>query len=492
MIVPVILAGGAGTRLWPMSRELYPKQLLPLVGERSMLEETALRLSGMEDVNPPIVVCNENHRFLIAEQFRSIHIKPDSIILEPCGRNTAPAITIAAMKAVGSGGDATLLVLPADHHIRDVGAFQKTVAAGARFAAEGRLITFGIVPDAPETGYGYIRMGEKRHASGCDQEAFVVQEFVEKPNLEKANLYLASGEYVWNSGMFMFLASQLLEEMKKFAPDIVDACELAFNDGTNDLDFYRLDENAFRACRSDSIDYALLEKTNNCITLPLAAGWNDLGSWDALWDIRDKDDAQNVMVGDVLAHDVKNSYIHSSSRLVAAIGVENHIVVETSDAVLISTWDRVQDIKLLVQKLKAGGREEALNHKRVYRPWGCYEGIDLDERFQVKRITVKPGAKLSLQRHHHRAEHWVVVRGTALVRRGDKEFLLKEDESTYIPLGFDHRLENPGKIPLELIEVQTGSYLGEDDIVRYDDIYGRHGSAPLGDGAAKDTRAEGK
>jgi mannose-1-phosphate guanylyltransferase/mannose-1-phosphate guanylyltransferase/mannose-6-phosphate isomerase len=474
MIIPVILAGGAGTRLWPLSRELYPKQFLPLVNGQTMLQNTALRLAGMEGVSDPIIICNENHRFLVAEQFRSINVKPACIILEPCGRNTAPAVTIAAMKALSVNDDAVLLVLPADHHIQNIDAFCEVAGEGALFAREGSLITFGIVPDSPETGYGYIKKGEICSVANGNMEAFRAKEFVEKPDRGRAESYVESGDYVWNSGMFMFLASKVLQEMKASAPEILAACSSAYKEGTSDLDFFRLDAKAFEACPSDSIDYAVMEKTADCLTLPLTVGWSDLGSWDALWEVKDKDENNNVTFGDVLIHDVRSSYIHGTSRLIAAIGVENHVVVETPDAVLISTWDRVQDIKVLVQKLKTGKREEALSHKKVFRPWGCYECINLENRFQVKRITVKPGAKLSLQRHYHRAEHWIVVHGTALVTRGDKQILLKEDESTYIPLGFDHRLENPGKIPLELIEVQSGSYLGEDDIVRFEDIYGRH------------------
>ncbi len=473
MIIPVILAGGSGTRLWPFSRELYPKQLLPLVDDRTLLQNTVLRLSGMEGIADPIVLCNENHRFLVAEQFRAVNVRPASILLEPVGRNTAPAVAVAALHAAAADEQVVLLVLPADHHIEDVRAFQDAVQVGARFAREDYLITFGIVPDAPETGYGYIQGGDRVRTSGGDLEAVKIRKFVEKPDPKTAREYVDSGSYFWNSGMFLFRASRILAEMAQFAPAVVEACRVALEKGVPDLDFYRLDSEAFHACPGDSIDYAVMEKTQSGVMIPLSAGWNDLGSWDALWKAQPKDERQNVSLGDVLVHDVERCYIHSTSRMVAAIGLKDHIVVETSDAVLISSWDRVQEVKSLVQRMKNGDREEALTHRKVYRPWGSYEGLNLGDRFQVKRLTVKPGAKLSLQRHHHRAEHWVVVHGTALVTNNDKQFLLTENESTYIPLGAVHRLENPGKIPLEVIEIQTGSYLGEDDISRLEDVYRR-------------------
>ncbi|MGV8074875.1 MAG: mannose-1-phosphate guanylyltransferase/mannose-6-phosphate isomerase [Syntrophobacteraceae bacterium] len=473
MIIPVILAGGSGTRLWPYSRELYPKQLLPLVDRRTMLQNTVLRLTGIGDPMNPVIICNENHRFLIAEQLREINVKPESIVLEPVGRNTAPAVAVAALRAVSINPDAILLVLPADHHITDEKSFHEAVRTGARFARKRYMVTFGIVPDAPETGYGYIEAAEKIFSGDGNAQAFKIRRFIEKPDSETARKYLKSGGYLWNSGMFMFTASHILDELEKFSPEIVASCRAALERGSSDLDFFRLESKAFDTCPSNSIDYAVMEKTESGVMIPLAAGWNDLGSWDALWSINPKDDHQNVTVGDTLIQDVESSYILATSRLVAAIGVENHIIVETPDAVLISTRDRVQDVKLLVQRIKSEKREEALTHRKVYRPWGSYESINNDARFQVKRITIKPGAKLSLQKHVHRAEHWVVVRGTALVTRGDEQFLLKEDESSYIPLGVVHRLENPGKIPLEIIEVQSGSYLGEDDIERYEDIYGR-------------------
>ncbi len=473
MIVPVILAGGSGTRLWPLSRALYPKQFLPLIDSRTLLQNTALRLRGMEGVEDAVVVCNEEHRFLVAEQFRAIDAKPAAIILEPAGRNTAPAIAVAALHALTTAADPVLLVLPADHHIEDVALFREAIKVGGHFAGQGRLITFGIVPQSPETGFGYIRGGEKAVADDPAMEALKVSQFVEKPDLETARSYLASGNYFWNSGIFMLPAAQVLDELTRFAPKIVEACRAALGNAVRDLDFIRLDRETFEGCPSDSIDYAVMEKTEKSLVVPLAAGWNDLGSWEALWETGERDKDRNVLVGDVAVQDVKNSYIHSTSRLVCAIGIEDHVVVETSDAVLVATRERVRDVKLLVEKLRASKREEALNHRLVARPWGSYESLNVEERFQVKRLTVKPGAKLSLQKHHHRAEHWVVVRGTALVTKGSEQFLLKEDESTYVPLGFNHRLENPGKIPLELIEVQTGSYLGEDDIARFDDVYGR-------------------
>lgn len=472
MIIPVILAGGSGTRLWPLSRELYPKQLLNLVDDNTMLQNTILRLTSYQGVADPVVICNENHRFMVAEQLRAIGIENATIILEPVGRNTAPALAVAALKTLNNDSDSILMVLPADHDIENVDVLHKSIATGVGLAEKDYLITFGIVPDAPETGYGYIRKGDA--INGADKHGAVsIAEFVEKPDLDTANRYVASGEYCWNSGMFMFKASKVLEELEKYTPEIVNACRHAVNNGKEDLDFFRLDEASFSACINDSIDYAVMEKTENGAMVPLSAGWNDLGSWDALWQVGKKEEDGNVIHGDVLTHDVKSSFLHAESRMIAAVGLENHVVVETSDAVLISPRDRVQEVKAIVSKLKSETREEATIHKKVYRPWGSYEGIDLSENFQVKRITVKPGARLSLQKHFHRAEHWVVVKGTAIVTKGKEEFILKEDESTYIPLGVVHRLENPGKIDLELIEVQSGSYLGEDDIVRYEDVYGR-------------------
>ncbi len=470
MITPVILAGGSGTRLWPLSRALYPKQMLSITSPYSMLQNTLKRLEGLENLSQPIVVCNDDHRFMAAEQLRQIDIVPHTIILEPVGKNTAPAIALAALKAVQEGMDPVLLVLPADHIINNVSNFHKAVGSGCNLADQGYLIAFGIIPTAPETGYGYIRQGEK--LPGSDTAMFI-KEFVEKPDLPTAEKYLASGQYCWNSGMFMFKASAIISELQQTSRQTIELCEAVIKDGRQDLDFFRIDEDLFSQVSSDSIDYAVMEKTRKGVMIPFEAGWNDLGSWDALWQSSPKNGDQNVVKGDVMVHDVNNSFIRAESRLVAAVGLTGFVVVETSDAVLISPRDRVQDVKKIVQSLKDLNRSEADVHQRVYRPWGDYETIDNSSRYQVKRITVKPGGKLSLQKHYHRAEHWTVVSGSAMVTRDDTTMLLKEDESTYIPVGVLHRLENPGKIPLELIEVQSGSYLGEDDIVRYEDVYGR-------------------
>lgn len=472
MIIPVILAGGSGTRLWPLSRELYPKQLLSLVDEKTMLQNTILRLMRFPRVHIPMVVCNEEHRFMVAEQLRNIGVPNATIILEPTGRNTAPAVAVAAIKALESGDDPALMVLPADHNIDDVAALHQAIEQGFELCEKGFLTTFGIVPKAPETGYGYIEKGEAIPLVSSSN-AVRIAKFVEKPDIKTAQQYVSSGNYCWNSGMFMFKASRVLKELETFVPEIVTDCRTAVSMGVKDLDFFRLDKIAFQGCPSDSIDYAVMEKTDQGAMIPLSAGWNDLGSWDALWQVGKKDECGNVIHGDVVVHEVKDSYLYAETRMIAAVGLNNHVVVETADAVLIAPRDRVQDVKKIVTQLKTVMREEATIHKKVYRPWGSYEGIDLSDNFQVKRITVKPGARLSLQKHFHRAEHWVVVRGTAIVTKGEEEFILKEDESTYIPLGVVHRLENPGKIDLELIEVQSGSYLGEDDIVRFEDIYGR-------------------
>jgi mannose-1-phosphate guanylyltransferase/mannose-6-phosphate isomerase len=475
-ITPVILAGGSGTRLWPLSRTLYPKQFMQLVEAPTLLQSTLGRLKTLDGIQPPIVLCNEAHRFIVAEQLREFGISPRGIVLEPVGRNTAPALTVAALMAARRQPDTLLLALPADHFIGQVGAFVETLARGARFADRGKLVTFGIVPTAPETGYGYIRKGSAVQTGGETepQDAWEVDQFVEKPDRETAKAYLSSGEFCWNSGMFIFKASCWIDEIQLFAPDIVTACTAAIGQGEADLDFFRLDKAAFAACPSDSIDYAVMEKTRSGVMVAMDSAWNDLGSWEALWQAGRKDEQGNVTHGDVCLQEVGHSFIHASSRLVAAVGLDHHVVVETKDAVFIAPRRQSQQVKALVDSLKRDGRVETEVHKKAYRPWGSCEEMETSERFAVKRLTVKPKAKLSLQKHFHRAEHWVVVRGTALVTKGEEQFILKEDQSTYIPLGMIHRLENPGKIPLELVEIQSGSYLGEDDIQRTDDVYGRH------------------
>ena len=470
MLVPVILSGGAGTRLWPLSRELYPKQLLPLVGSNTMLQDTVRRLAGLE-VAPPMVVCNEAHRFLVAEQLRSIDCKPRAIVLEPAGRNTAPAIALAAHATLaGEEGDPLLLVLPADHVIPDVPAFHRAIELASAAARNGSLVTFGIVPTNPETGYGYIRRGAL--AGG----AYRIAEFVEKPDVSRAQGFLASGDYYWNSGMFLFRARRYLEELEKFAPDIAAACGNSFAGAVRDLDFTRIDPVAFRECRSESIDYAVMEKTSDAVVVPLDAGWSDVGNWTSLHNACEHDAQGNALFGDVMVEDTHDSYVYSSSRLVATVGLRDHVVVETKDAVLVAPKERAQDVKKLVARLKAFGRYEHALHREVFRPWGSYDSIDVGERFQVKRLIVHPGGALSLQMHHHRAEHWVVVSGTASITRGEETFLLEENQSTFIPVGVRHRIENPGRIPLHIIEVQSGSYFGEDDIVRFEDRYGRQGT----------------
>jgi len=471
MITPVILCGGNGTRLWPLSRDLYPKQLLALTGESTLLQQTALRLADMEEVGPPLILCNENHRFLVAEQLRQVGVKAAAIILEPVGRNTAPATALAALHANESANDATLLILPADHLVRDVETFRKVVVQGQTAARKGRLVTFGIVPVSPETGYGYIKRGAKINDSA--KAAFEIAQFVEKPDIATAVKYFADGSYSWNSGMFMFQASVFIDELKVHNQTMYEQCRLALAGAKKDLDFIRIDKDAFDACPSDSIDYAVMEKTRKGAVIPIDVGWNDIGSWSALWEVGQQDHNSNVTHGDVLLEDTKNSFIYADSRLVATIGINDVIIVETVDAVLVAPKDRVQDVKKIVTRLKTMGREEANLHRRVFRPWGSYEGVVCGERFQVKLITVKPGAILSLQMHHHRAEHWIVVRGTARITKGEEVLFLSENQSIYIPLGVTHRLENPGVIPLELIEVQSGSYLGEDDIKRFEDNYGR-------------------
>ncbi len=467
-LVPVILSGGSGTRLWPLSRAQHPKQFIALADpDVSLLQATASRLDALQAA-APMVVCNNDHRFMVAEQLREIGIEDARILLEPCARNTAPAIAVAALEAVADGADPVLLVAPADHVIEDSQAFAAAVDTALVAARDRALVTFGVVPDRPETGYGYIK------ASGAGASA--VDSFVEKPDLETATRYLASGDYYWNSGMFLFRASRYLEELETLAPEMLAACRAAHAGITRDLDFLRLDEPAFASAPADSIDYAVMEKTAHACVVPLDAGWSDVGSWDSLWSITGRDANGNACRGDVLLHDSENCYVYAAERLVAAVGMSEHVIVETADAVLVAPRSRAQDVKALVDQLKADGREEADLHKRVYRPWGYYESIDMGERFQAKRIAVKPQCSLSLQMHHHRAEHWIVVSGTAEITRGEDRFLLSENESTYIPIATKHRLANPGTIPLEIIEVQSGSYLGEDDIVRFEDVYGRSGS----------------
>ncbi|HDS2772571.1 TPA: mannose-1-phosphate guanyltransferase [Enterobacter bugandensis] len=472
-LFPVVMAGGSGSRLWPLSRVLYPKQFLCLEGELTMLQATINRLQGIE-CESPVVICNEQHRFIVAEQLRQMSKLTENIILEPVGRNTAPAIALAALAAVRAQheGNALMLVLAADHVIQDEEAFRNSVRKALHYAENGKLVTFGIVPHKPETGYGYIRRGVP-----CDNvehaDAFEVAQFVEKPNLETAEAYVACGEYYWNSGMFLFRADRYLEELKKYRPDILEACEKAMSAVDPDLNFIRIDEEAFRACPDESIDYAVMEQTSDAVVVPMDAGWSDVGSWSSLWDISHKTAEGNVVTGDVLSCNTENSFLYSESGLLTTVGVKDLVVVQTKDAVLIADRNAVQDVKKIVESIKADGRHEHHTHREVYRPWGKYDSIDTGIRYQVKRLTVKPGEGISLQMHHHRAEHWIVVAGTAQVTINEQTKLLGENESIYIPVGARHCLENPGKIPLELIEVRSGSYLGEDDIVRFADRYGR-------------------
>ena len=468
MLFPVIMAGGSGSRLWPLSRQLNPKQFLTLVdAEHSLLQATIKRLEGL-DAGLPLLICNEQHRFLAAEQLRLLDMEKANILLEPIGRNTAPAIALAAILACESGDDPVLLVLAADHLIQDVDAFHASLQAALPLAVEGKLVTFGIVPTKAETGYGYLEKGDSVGESG-----FRVNRFVEKPDLQTAREYLDSGNYYWNSGMFMFRASCYLGELEKFSPDILTACREALSKAEQDMLFTRVDHAAFSACPENSIDYAVMEKTADAVMVPLDAGWSDIGSWSAIWDVSAKNADGNVLRGDVLCERTQGSYVYSEHRLVATVGVDDLVIVETKDAVLVARRGQVQDVKKIVEQLRRDKRHEHSSHREVYRPWGVYDSIDQGERYQVKRITVKPGAKLSVQMHHHRAEHWIVVSGVAKVTNGDKTYLVTENQSTFIPIGQVHALENPGKILLELIEVQSGSYLGEDDIVRFEDRYGR-------------------
>ena len=467
MLTPVILSGGVGSRLWPISREFHPKQFLPLAGELSMLQETLHRTGDLE-ASAPLVVCNEEHRFMVAEQLRQVELRAGALILEPQGRNTAPAVALAALHAMVDDPAAVLLVLPADHLIQDIDAFVTAVGQALPLASEGRLMTFGIIPTCPETAYGYIQRGEELCAGIAG-----IEQFVEKPDKGTAQAYLDDGSYLWNSGMFLLQASTYLEELEKYAPQMLTCCREAMSAARIDMDFVRPDSEKFLACPSDSIDYAVMEKTDRGAVVSLNCGWNDVGAWSSLWEVAQRDENGNACRGDVIANDCKNSYLRSESRLIAAIGLEDLVVVETADAVLVAHRHKVQEVKRIVTQLKQLERPEATTHRRVYRPWGSYETLVNAGRFQVKRIIVNPGGTLSLQMHHHRAEHWVVVRGTAEVTCEDKVFMLGEDQSTYIPLGHKHRLVNPGDSPLELIEVQSGDYLGEDDIVRFEDIYGR-------------------
>lgn len=468
-LYPVILCGGSGSRLWPLSREYYPKPLLPLMGEQTMLQDTICRLDGIPDLGELVCVCNKEHRFLVAEQVHELGKMPARIILEPEGRNTAPALTLAALYLMGKDPEAVMVVMPADHVIPDKTAFQEAALQGDALARQGYLVSFGLVPDHAETGYGYIRKGQVLDGGS----ACIVAEFVEKPDETTAQRYFESGEYVWNSGIFVMRADRWMDEISLHRPDIATACRSAYSGCRNDSDFLRVDDKAFLASPADSIDYAVMEKTERSAVVPLDTVWSDLGAWSSLWDISPKDDAGNVIQGDVVVRDSRNVLIISKSRCVAAVGVEDLIVVETADAVLVAGKDKAQDVKEIVNWLKRNKREEYKVHRKVYRPWGSYESVDADQRFQVKRLSVKPGASLSLQMHHHRSEHWIVVKGTAKVTQEDKIFLLSENESTYIPMGSKHRLENPGKITLEIIEVQSGTYLGEDDIERFEDVYDR-------------------
>jgi mannose-1-phosphate guanylyltransferase/mannose-6-phosphate isomerase len=474
MIYPVILSGGVGSRLWPISRSLYPKQLLPLVSDRAMMLETALRVSDRARFAAPLIVSNDEHRFIIAQQMREAGIAPLAHILEPQGRNTAPAAAAAAAFVQGIDPKGILLILPADHHIADVASFLDALAKGEKLAEEGHLVTFGVLPSGPETGYGYI----KRGAALASGEAYAVERFVEKPDLETAKSYLAEGGYDWNAGIFMFRADTILEEMRRQCPEIAARASEAVLKGARDLDFLRLDGDAFAACPSNSIDYAVMEHASNVAVVPVDIGWSDIGSWSALWEIGGKDVQGNVLSGDVIAADTRNCYVRAENGLVATVGVENLIIVETGDVILVASRDRVQEVKAIVDRLASEGRTEHQLHTRVYRPWGYYESLDAGERHQVKHLMVHPGAALSLQMHHHRAEHWVVVKGRAEVTVGDKISFLEENESVYIPLGTTHRLANPGAEPLSIIEVQSGAYLGEDDIVRFDDVYGREVKKP--------------
>jgi mannose-1-phosphate guanylyltransferase/mannose-6-phosphate isomerase len=469
IVHPVILSGGTGSRLWPLSRSLFPKQLLALAGKHSLIQDTALRTDGA-DFAAPLIICNVEHRFLIAQQMREAGISPEAIVLEPTGRNTAAAAAIAALMVEKKDPDGVLLLMPADHIVRNRTAFLQALNAATTAAQQNQLVSFGIRPDSPETGYGYIRRGDP--LKGLEQ-TFAVARFVEKPDAATAAGYVASGDYDWNSGVFVFKAATFLAELEKLEPELLAHCRAALAQAKSDLDFLRLDSTAFAKAKSISIDYAVMERTDKAAVVPVDMGWSDIGSWESLWSVAERDGSGNALIGDVLHYGTRNSYLRSEGPLVAAVGVEDLVVVATQDAVLVSHKSASQDVKRIVEQLEQSGRELHNTHRKVYRPWGAYESIDAGDNFQVKHITVNPGAKLSLQMHHRRAEHWIVVSGTAQVTCGDKVFAMKENESTYIPLGSRHRLENVGPEPLHLIEVQSGSYLGEDDIVRFEDTYGR-------------------
>ena len=468
-MIPVILSGGSGSRLWPLSRKQYPKQFLALTGEHTLFQQTLSRLV-FEGMEPPVVVSNQEHRFIVQEQLEALDLKTQSILLEPFGRNTAPAVAIAAMKLMAEGRDELLLILPADHVIEDQRAFQRALALATNAAEKGEMVLFGVPANRPETGYGYIKAGDER---GLPDGVIRVERFIEKPDETRAQQFVEDGGYFWNSGMFLFRASRFLEELKKHDADIYDTCLLALERSQHEGDLISIDAATFECCPDNSIDYAVMDKTRRACVVPLSAGWNDVGSWSSIWEVHDKDDDGNVTMGDVMVHDSHNCLVHGNGKLVSVIGLEDIVVVETKDAMMIAHKDRVQDVKKVVNQLDAAGRSETQNHCQVYRPWGSYDSVDMGGRFQVKHISVKPGARLSLQMHHHRAEHWIVVSGTAQVTCDDKTFLLTENQSTYIPIASVHRLANPGKIPLEIIEVQSGSYLGEDDIERLEDVYGR-------------------
>ncbi|MDF3932603.1 mannose-1-phosphate guanylyltransferase/mannose-6-phosphate isomerase [Pseudomonas citronellolis] len=475
-MIPLILSGGSGSRLWPLSRKQHPKQFLALAGERTLFQQTVQRLA-IDGVGRPLVVSNEEHRFIVSEQLAEIGVAPQAILLEPFGRNTAPAVAIAAMHLLAEGRDDLLLVLPADHVLDGGEAFSRALEQARRSAEAGALVLFGVPAERPETGYGYIKADLGAAGVENAEGSLVVERFVEKPDAASATAFVNEGGYFWNSGMFLFRCSRYLEELQRHSPDIFDTCRLALEHSATDLDFIRIDAESFACCPDLSIDYAVMEKTDSARVVPLDASWSDVGSWSSLWEVHDKDANGNVTRGDAILHEANNCFVHSSGKLVTVLGLDDVVVVETNDAVMVAHRERAQEIKALVQRLDADSRPEASRHRLVHRPWGSYDSIDLGSRFQVKRITVKPGASLSLQMHHHRAEHWIVVSGTAYVTCDDKQFLLSENQSTYIPVASVHRLANPGKIPLEIIEVQSGSYLGEDDIERIEDVYGR--SAPI-------------